>query len=112
MTYSRLLLVEASPKWRWEGVIHEQLCREESFAPVQLDWPRITVRQDGARSRDPNKFAKDLLTPETALKGEPDLAQTLAQMGRLSEAKDAHWRRWQMGGSKEDAWYSLYQVAR
>ena len=118
--YSRPALVDAKLDWRWEGVIHEYLA---ATPPVpgfaQLEWPRIVVRQDGARSRDPQKLRKDAQVLREALAREPGnsryafyLAQSLRDSGDLAGAQAAYRHRWDMGGWDEERWYALYQAAR
>lgn len=118
--YSRPALVDAKLDWRWEGVIHEHLVATPPVTRfVQLEWPRILVRQDGARSRDPKKLEKDARVLREALAREPGnaryafyLAQSLRDAGALEGALDAYRHRWDMGGWDEERWYALYQVAR
>ena len=118
--YSRPALVDAKLDWRWEGVLHEYLVATPPVTQfVQLEWPRILVRQDGARSRDPKKLEKDAQVLREALEREPGngryafyLAQSLRDAGDLQAAHDAYQHRWDMGGWDEERWYALYQVAR
>jgi tetratricopeptide (TPR) repeat protein len=118
--YSRPALVDATLDWRWEGVIHEYLVATPPVSQfVQLEWPRILVRQDGARSRDPKKLEKDAQVLREALEKDPGnaryafyLAQSLRDAGDLKGAQDAYRHRWEMGGWDEERWYALYQVAR
>lgn len=118
--YGRPALVDATLDWRWEGVIHEYLV---ATPPVphftQLEWPRIVVRQDGARSRDPKKLEKDAALLREALARDPGnaryafyLAQSLRDSGDLKGALDAYRQRWSMRGWDEECWYALYQAAR
>ena len=117
--YARPALVADRLDWRWEGVLHEFPAVDPMPAFVQLDWPRIVVRQDGARSRDPLKFEKDLEVLRAALARDPQnardtfyLAQTYRAAGRLEEARDAYRRRTTLAGLEEERWYATYQVAR
>ncbi|HXS53127.1 MAG TPA: glycosyltransferase [Usitatibacter sp.] len=117
--YSRPALVDAALDWRWEGVIHEYLAATPPVRFALLDWPRIVVRQDGARSRDPGKLDKDIQVLRAALAREPGntryafyLAQTLRDAGDLAGALEAYRQRWNMEGWDEERWYALYQVAR
>jgi len=118
--YSRPALVDAKLDWRWEGVIHEYLVATPPVTQlVQLEWPRILVRQDGARSRDPRKLEKDAQVLREALARDPGngryafyLAQSLRDAGDLAGAQAAYRERWSMGGWDEERWYALYQVAR
>ena len=117
--YSRPALLDARLEWRWEGVLHEYPVATPAVAFAQLDWPRIVVRQDGARSRDPRKLEKDARVLREALEREPQnaryafyLAQTYRNAGDLQRAREAYWRRFQMAGWEEETWYAAYQVAR
>jgi glycosyltransferase involved in cell wall biosynthesis len=118
--YSRPALLSARLDWRFEGVLHEYpVATPPSPGFMQLEWPRIVVRQDGARSADPRKLEKDIGVLREALAREPGnaryafyLAQTLRDAGDLQGAREAYWNRWRMGGWDEEAWYALYQCAR
>jgi tetratricopeptide (TPR) repeat protein len=86
---------------------------------VQLEQPRIVVRQDGARSRDPAKLEKDIEVLRAALEREPGnaryafyLAQTCRAAGRLEEARELYRRSATMASLEEERWYAVYQVAR
>jgi glycosyltransferase involved in cell wall biosynthesis len=117
--YSRPALLATRLDWRWEGVLHEHPVTTPEVPYVQLDWPRILVRQDGARSKDPHKLEHDAQLLREALAREPRnaryafyLAQTYRDAGELERAREAYWQRWGLGGWDEERWYALYQVAR
>jgi glycosyltransferase involved in cell wall biosynthesis len=117
--YSRPALIDTRLDWRWEGVLHEFPVATPPVGFVQLDWPRIVVRQDGARSRDPRKLHKDIEVLREAIGREPQnarhvfyLAQTYRDVGELERARETYWQRSRMQGWHEEAWYSIYQVAR
>ncbi|HZZ92025.1 MAG TPA: glycosyltransferase [Usitatibacter sp.] len=117
--YSRPALLDARLDWRWEGVLHEFPVATPAVGFAQLEWPRITVRQDGARSRDPRKLHNDIEVLREAIAREPQnaryvfyLAQTYRDAGELERARDTYWQRSRMQGWDEEAWYAIYQVAR
>ena len=117
--YARPALVADRLDWRWEGVLHEFPAVDPMPAFAQLDWPRILVRQDGARSRDPRKFEKDAEVLRAAFEQDPQnarnafyLAQTYRLAGRLEEARDVYRHRAGLAGLEEERWYAVYQVAR
>jgi glycosyltransferase involved in cell wall biosynthesis len=119
LRYDRVSLVSTRLPWRWEGVLHEYL---EAGRPVEQ--PRvpgfsIEVRSEGARSRDPRKFEKDAAVLEAALQREPSnaryafyLAQSWRDAGQPAKAREWYEKRATMGGWDEEAWYSLYEIAR
>ena len=117
-TYLRKQLVRAALPWRYCGVVHEYLeCREartEAFLPGLWTIPH----SDGARARDPTTYRRDAILLERALIDEPDnsryvfyLAQSYRDAGELDLAIRNYERRAAMGGSVEEVWYSLYQIA-
>ena len=117
--YARPALLATRLDWRWEGVLHEWPATEPEPTFTQLDWPRILVRQDGARSRDPRKLEKDAAVLREALAREPGntryafyLAQTYRTAGALALARDAYRARSRMEGLAEERWYALYQLGR
>jgi hypothetical protein len=119
MTYSRGALVSARREWRWVGVIHEYLATTPEALFMQLDWPRIVVSHDGARSRDPKTYERDAAILEEALREEPQnaryvfyLGQSYRDAGQSERARDAYRRRAAMPGWDEETWYALYEVGR
>src|SRR5947209_12275693 len=107
--YSRPALLDARLDWRWEGVLHEYPVATPPVPFAQLEWPRIVVRQDGARSRDPAKLEKDAQVLREALAREPGnaryafyLAQTYRNAGDLARAREAYWHRFRMPGWEEE----------
>lgn len=116
--YSRCSLVASRLDWRWVGVLHEYLQCDPPVTISSLPAPRIVVSHDGARSRDPQTYAKDAEVLKRALAKEPGnaryafyLAQSLRDAGRLQEALEAYRHRASMSGFVEETWHSLYQIA-
>jgi glycosyltransferase involved in cell wall biosynthesis len=117
--YRRKQIVRSCLPWRYSGVLHEyihcDLARTESFMPGL----RTIVNHDGARGRDPNTYRRDALVLEHALLDEPDnpryvfyLAQSYRDAEDLELALRHYRRRAAREGWTEEAWYSLYQIAR
>lgn len=118
MRYARVALVASRPPWRWHGVLHEYLDCAQPFVTDRLTAPSIFVRHDGARSRDPTTYLKDIAILEAALREKPDntrdvfyLAQSYRDAGQLPDSKRTYQRRAAMGGWDEEVWYSQFQVA-
>ena len=117
--YRRACLLRAATPWRWRGVLHEYLDCDGEHRIDNLDGPRILVRAEGARSRNPRKFHDDAAVLETALRHEPDntryqfyLAQSWRDAGEVSLSLAAYRKRAAMGGWEEERWFSEYQIAR
>jgi glycosyltransferase involved in cell wall biosynthesis len=117
-SYLRRQLVKASLPWRYIGVVHEYIHCDEARGEVVLPGLRTVPRHDGARARDPKTYRRDALLLENALLEEPDntryvfyLAQSYRDAGDLELAIRHYRRRAEMGGGKEEVWFSLYQIA-
>ncbi|GAB3285589.1 glycosyltransferase [Parahaliea aestuarii] len=118
LRYDRLALVSTALPWQWAGVLHEYLDAGRTVSQPRLPGVRILVTADGARSRDPNKFEKDVKVLQQALEREPDnaryvfyLAQSYRDAGHREEARHYYLQRAGMGGWEEEVWYALFQVA-
>src|SRR4030095_7867730 len=57
--------------WRYEGVLHEYVTADVSHRIVPLAGPWIDQFHEGARSRDPETYAKDAAILEAALAKAP-----------------------------------------
>ncbi len=113
----RELFVNNHLDWYWTGVLHEQICCKTElthFGTLKGLWNQS--HPDGARSRDPNKFLKELDLLKKGLEQEPMnarymfyLAQTHAACGHWQEALEAYQMRARMGGWELEVYQSLYR---
>jgi hypothetical protein len=117
VTYSRLLLIATRLNWQWNGVLHEYLTSATEAKKAHLEWPRVVVHHDGARSRDPNTYRKDIELLKGALKADPGnaryrfyLAQSWRDCGDLEKALIAYRHRAAMPGWSEETFYAVYQA--
>lgn len=121
--YHRPQLTANRKKFYYRGILHEYVdCYDtidtRDFARGILNRPI----QDGARSKTPDKYAKDAETFETALKGPVDerdfnryhfyMAQSYRDSQQWQKAHDAYLKRAELGGWNEEVFYSLFQVGR
>src|SRR5262249_34141528 len=118
--FRRLALARLDAGWRWVGVLHESLVRDDAYEANLLGGVRIRVHSDGSRSGLPiaEKFARDVEVLRRALADEPDnaryafyFAQSLRDAGRLPEAIAAYEGRVAMGGWTDEVYYSRLQIA-
>jgi hypothetical protein len=119
LSYSRICVASTQLPWRFQGVLHEALACAVPFQAAHLDGPVIHASSEGARSRDPEKYLKDVQVLREALKTEPDntrdvfyLAQSCRDAGLLEEAIETYLRRAAMGRWEEEVWFSLFEAAR
>lgn len=119
--YHRPQLTSNKLKFYYRGLLHEYLdCYDKfeckAFAEGFINRPI----QDGARSKDPQKYAKDAIVFEEALKGPVDpkdfnryhfyLAQSYRDSQQWQKAHDAYLKRAELGGWTEEVFYSYFQA--
>ena len=119
--YQRPCLLSNRIAWRYRGVLHEFLDGGNGDGPTM---PGMTVRriQDGARSRDPDKYRRDAEVLEAALTTERDpllvsrywfyLGQSWRDCGEREKAIGAYLERAKLGGWAEEICVSCYTGAR
>ena len=122
ISFPRTLIVANRHPWRYEGVLHEYITTDGTTRREAMLGVRILERREGARSRNVSareKYFKDAVTLETALRDEPDnaryvfyLAQSYRDAGLRDDARRTYERRAQMGGWDEEVFYSLLEIAR
>jgi len=119
LIYSRVQLVNNSIDWRYESVIHEYITCDDIANKTKEILPGLTnfPGVDGNRSRDPNKFKRDVLVLEAALLDEPNnsrymfyLAQSYKDAGDYANAIDRYQKRIEMGGWDQEIFYSYYMI--
>lgn len=110
-------LLKCSMPWRYEGVLHEVATCEGPHSIGKIEGLTCHGMFDSARNHDPDKYAKDAVVLETALKKDPDnsryvfyLAQSYRDSNQIQKAAEAYQRRSSMGGWDEEVWYSMFQV--
>lgn len=119
MSYQRKQILRSSLPWRYVGVVHEYAFCEQSQVEEPATGLRTHVHHDGARALDPKTYRRDALLLESALLDEPDsprnvfyLAQSYRDAADFESAARHYQRRIELGGWREEVWYSHYQIAR
>lgn len=117
-TYTRPQLIKASLPWSWVGVLHEALVCPSAVNSGLLEGLKYVCSRDGARSKDPEKYLKDALVLEEAVKNEPDnrryifyLAQSYRDAGKPEESLKWYNKRIELRGWDEEVFWSMLQVA-
>lgn len=122
IVYPRAQLIGNRTEFRFDGVLHEYLSFDRPTSSGTAVGFYNRPIQDGARGKNPKKFQDDAVTLEKALENEKDphlicrytfyLAQCYRECGEWKKALEIYQLRAAMGGWSEEAWYSLYQVAK
>jgi glycosyltransferase involved in cell wall biosynthesis len=121
--YPRPQLFRNRLGFRFDGVLHEFLvCPEGELSRGHAKGLYNVPSQDGARSRNPQKYDDDAEVLRKALKGEHEpwlraryqfyLAQSLRDAGRIGAAIKAYATRAAQGHYVDEVFYSFYQVGR
>ncbi len=115
----RLQLFRHGLRGRCEGVVHERIVWDDLYVIERLEGEyHLESRNLGARSRDPQRYARDrdLLLAEVERTPEDTrsvfyLAQSYFDLGDFGNARNWYARRVEMGGWDQEIYYSMCQVA-
>jgi len=122
-TWWRNQIFRVESNWYYVGVLHEYAATDVPNPKiVKLEGQyKINARTTGARNQGITaieKYSKDALVLEEALKTEPEnsrywfyLAQSYFDSQQYEKSEQAYMKRAQMGGWPEEVYYSLYRVA-
>ena len=118
--YHRPQLFRSALPWRYLGVVHEYADCREATVPGFLQGLEYRVSaQEGARSRNPQKYLDDARLLEAALRKDPDeprnvfyLAQSYRDAGLLQEAADTYGQRCRLEGWVEERYVAHLERAR
>lgn len=110
-------IVSSDPGWHWIGVLHECITQEKRVDGEILFDAYVNRPQDGARSKDPEKHAKDIAILQEAMKKEPwnarhvfYLAQTYAASKDLQSALKYYQKRALMEGDQDESFWNLFRL--
>lgn len=120
LKHSRVQFFNSKFQWKYVGALHEYPHCEGAPPPASLP-PTVFIhtRVEGARSKDPNKYAKDAELLEKELEKEPTndrtmfyLAQSYRDSGQIDKAKAMYARRFAAGGWIEEQYMSLVNIIK
>ncbi len=110
-------IISNDPGWHWEGVLHECIMHRRKMDGEILYTAHMERPQDGARSQDPNKLAKDIEILQEAYKKEPwnarhifYLAQSYTAAQDLPTALKYYEKRALMYGDKDELFWTLFRI--
>lgn len=120
--YHRPQLTGTHKKFYYRGVLHEYVeCDDQPYSRGFVSGFINRPIQDGARSKNPEKYKLDAeLLEKTLASGNVDqrefnryhyyLAQSYRDAGMFEKAYEAFLKRASLGGWEEEVFYSLYQA--
>lgn len=117
--YGRVQLIDNKLDWRWKGVLHEAVDAPQWKTSGLLTGVMNVVHTDGARSKDPQKYQKDVKVLEDALEKEPNnlryifyLAQSYRDAHENQKAIDTYQKVVERSHWNEEIYVSLFQIAQ
>lgn len=115
--YYRTHLVNNNFGWIWRGVLHEYLAAVDAQSMGILPNVSYVRFYDGARSKDIEKYQKDVQVLLKALKMDPTndryvfyLAESYKSAQQFDKAIEVYQQRTTMGGWDEEIFWSLLQI--
>ena len=122
VTYVRPQITSTKKEFFYKGVVHEFLDCQGEFTSGLLENISNKPIQDGARSKDPEKFKKDAEMLESAMLSESDpkmiarytfyCAQSWRDAGNDRKALQYYLKASQICSWNQEIYYSLYQAAK
>ena len=116
--YVRVQLIDNKLDWKWKGVLHEAIDAPQRKTSGLITGVKNVVSTDGARSKDPEKYKKDVKVLEEALVKEPNntryvfyLAQSYRDANDLEKALATYEKVTKMSHWNEEIYFSLFQIA-
>jgi hypothetical protein len=116
--HSRIAFAKDHPSWSWSGAVHESLVTSATmYADFIHNIMIDATAEDGNRSTDPLKFARDAEVLEQELAKDPNnsrtifyLAQSYGNAGNLTASLRNYQRRTELAGPHDETFWAYYCV--
>ena len=115
--YQNLRIVKNNGLYKYVGVTHEYIDKPQNDVIIDLDKKDIFIRDIGDGGAKSDKFERDIKLLLDGIKEEPNnaryyfyLANSYHDIGCFGEAINVYKKRIELGGWKEEVWYSYYRI--
>lgn len=115
--YQNLRIVKNNGLYRYVGVTHEYIDTPHNNKSILFDKNTIFIRDIGDGGSKSDKFERDIKLLLDGIKEEPNnvryyfyLANSYHDSGKFEEAINMYKKRIELGGWKEEVWYSYYRI--
>lgn len=115
--YNNCRFIRNNGQAKYQGVTHEYLDLPSHFKAEIIDKKYIFIDDIGDGGSKSNKFERDVELLLQGIKDEPDneryyfyLANTYHDHGNFEDAIKYYTKRIEMGGWKQEVWYSYYKM--
>jgi tetratricopeptide (TPR) repeat protein len=117
LQYQNLRIIKNDGQYSYCGVTHEYINTPSNSKTALLDKNVLFIRDHGDGGAKHDKFERDIRLLLDGIKEEPNneryyfyLANSYHDSGRFGEAINVYKKRIELGGWKEEVWYSYYRI--
>jgi tetratricopeptide (TPR) repeat protein len=117
LQYQNLRIVKNDGQYDYCGVTHEYINTPSKSKTVLLDKSILFIKDYGDGGAKHDKYERDIRLLLDGIKEEPNnqryyfyLANSYHDSGRFGEAINVYKKRIELGGWKEEVWYSYYRI--
>jgi tetratricopeptide (TPR) repeat protein len=115
--YQNLRIIKNNGLYSYCGVTHEYINIPDKSTIQGFEKNKLFIRDIGDGGSKQNKFERDISLLLDGIKEEPNnvryyfyLANSYHDSGRFGEAINIYKKRIELGGWKEEVWYSYYRI--
>ena len=115
--YQNMRIVKNNGLYSYCGVTHECINTPQNNTTISFKKEQIFIRDYGDGGCKNDKFERDIRLLLEGIKDEPNneryyfyLANSYHDCGRFGEAINVYKKRIELGGWKEEVWYSYYRI--
>jgi tetratricopeptide (TPR) repeat protein len=115
--YQNMRIVKNNGRFSYAGVTHEYINIPSGANTLAIDKSIMFIKDIGDGGCKSDKFERDIKLLTEGIKDEPTnvryyfyLANSYHDLGRFNEAIEIYKKRIELGGWKEEVWYSYYRI--
>lgn len=115
--YQNMRIIRNNGLFKYVGVTHEYIDSPSNMRNLTIEKSQLFIKDVGDGGSKKDKFERDIRLLSQGIKDEPTndryhfyLANSYHDLGKFEEAIDAYKKRIELGGWREEVWYSYYRI--